>query len=150
MVPTEVNADAHIGSGMNGGGAYSQSSRGFVDSRGSSKALCETMLEFSHTKEGSQSNAISALPIQATASNGSFTWAARRGKHSGIPTHNGDPVVVRSASQRMPENGESTSRVWSGLKNCRLQSLNQPDSSKVHNSQALVNVSYPWIQSSQD
>ncbi|XP_071731046.1 protein IMPAIRED IN BABA-INDUCED STERILITY 1-like [Rutidosis leptorrhynchoides] len=127
VVPTEVNADIHTAR---------SSSRRFVDCRGSSKAL---KVETSRTKEGYQSDAISALPIQATASNGSFMWAATRRKHGGIPTHNEASVLARSGSKRMSENGESTSRVWSGLKTCRLQSLNQPDSSKVHNSQDLMN-----------
>ncbi|MFS7970886.1 putative protein-serine/threonine kinase CMGC-CDK-CRK7-CDK9 family [Helianthus anomalus] len=122
---TRVPTDApHIARRNNGGGPYS-------------KASLDTVLGRSQTTHGSKSEGICALPTQAAASNGGFLWATRRRKYGGNSTLSGGVVAVHAASQQMPENGESTSVVCSGFRNCRLQSLNQSasfDSSKVHNS----------------
>nr|XP_043616688.1 protein IMPAIRED IN BABA-INDUCED STERILITY 1-like [Erigeron canadensis] len=118
VVPTEVNADAHIASKNNGGGPYLQ------------------------TTGGSQFEGVFALPVQATTSNGGFMWATSKRKYGDNPIQSAGAMPLCASSQRMPENGESTSGVWKGVRNHRLQSLNQPcsfDSSKVHNSQDLLN-----------
>ncbi|KAI3784870.1 hypothetical protein L1987_43977 [Smallanthus sonchifolius] len=107
-----------------------------------SKASLDTVLGLPQTTQGSKFEGICALPVQATASNGGFLWATRRRKYGGNSTLIGGVGAVRAVSQQMPENGESTNIVCSGFRNCRLQSLNQPgsfDSSKVHNSQDLMN-----------
>ncbi|KAI3726132.1 hypothetical protein L1987_65929 [Smallanthus sonchifolius] len=106
------------------------------------KASLDTVLGLPQTTQGSKFEGICALPAQATASNGGFLWATRRRKYGSNSTLSGGVGAVRAVSQQMPENGESTSIVCSGFRNCRLQSLNQSgsfDSSKVHNSQDLMN-----------
>ncbi|KAI7757542.1 hypothetical protein M8C21_032781, partial [Ambrosia artemisiifolia] len=125
-VPTDA---PHIARRNNGGGSYS-------------KASLDTVLGLSQTTQESKSEGICALPTQATASNGGFRWARIRRKYGGCSTLGDGAMVVRAPSQQTPENGEATSIVCSGFRNCRLQSLNQSvsfDSSKVHNSQDLQN-----------
>lgn len=127
-VPTEA---PHIARRNNGDDSYS-------------KASHDTVIGISRTTQGSKFEGICALPTQTTASNGGFLWATRRRKYGSNSSVSSGAVVVRAASQQMPENGESMSVVCSGFRNCRLQSLNQSgsfDSSKVHNSQDLLNVS---------
>ncbi|KAK1432892.1 hypothetical protein QVD17_09794 [Tagetes erecta] len=102
-----------------------------------SKASHDTVFGVSRTTQRSNFEGICALPTQTAASNGGFLWATRRRKYGSISSLSGG-----AASQLMPENGESTSVVCSGFRNCKLQSLNQSgsfDSSKVHNSQDLLN-----------
>ncbi|XP_076886843.1 cyclin-dependent kinase C-2 C-like isoform X1 [Bidens hawaiensis] len=95
--------------------------------------------------QGSKFEGACALPTQATASNGGFVWARRRKCGGNLIVSDG-VGAVRAAVQQMPDNGESTSVVCGGFRNCRVKSVNQSgsfDSSKVHNSQDLLNVSSP-------
>ncbi|PWA60500.1 hypothetical protein CTI12_AA381350 [Artemisia annua] len=115
VVPTEVNAESHVPKGSR-----------------------DPMSAFIQLTEISPSDGICALPTQTTASNGGFVWATRRRKHGGHLTQSSGSVTPRvlktSASQRMPENIESTSRVCGGFRNPASF-----DISKVHNSQDLLN-----------
>ncbi|KAL8231492.1 hypothetical protein R6Q57_001270 [Mikania cordata] len=113
----------------NGGGSYSNAS-------------LDSVLGLSQTTEGSKFEGTCPLPSQATTSNGGFQWATRRRKYGGKSTLSVGVVAVCAASQQMSEAEESASIVCNGFRNCRLQSLNQTgsfDSSKVHNSQDLLN-----------